>query len=142
MSDEFDDHVETRSPSSAAPKRLRRSRLVAWLVARLYRSAGDGLRARLVSGLLRPLGVLAVAGVAGGAFARVLQHAPDGSWRVGLEDLAHISGHHVFELASFVEQRSPGALNALADLLGETPLHTAAFTTSIVLLLLRAKPPE
>ena len=136
MSDEFDDAVDPIATSAApgvpaAPAEGRAARLM----ARLYGSANLALRTRLVACLLRPLGPLGVAAVAAGAFAVVLTRRSAGGIGVAMADVAEVSTEQVAELARFVEQVSPEALQQAAGLVVENPIGVGAFTASVALLL-------
>ena len=136
MSDEFDDAVDpiatSAAPSlSAAPAEGRAARLM----ARLYASANLALRTRLVACLVRPLGSLGVAAVAAGAFTVVLSRRGAGGLGVAMADVAEYSKEQVAELARFVEQVSPEALQQAAGLVFENRVGVGAFTASVALLL-------
>ena len=136
MSDEFDDAVDPIAtsaasgvPASAAEGRAPR------LVARLYGSANLALRTRLVACLLRPLGSLGVAAVAAGAFTVVVSRRGAGGLGVAMADVANFSKEQVAELARFVEQVSPDALQQAAGMVFENSYNVGAFTASVALLL-------
>ena len=136
MSDEFDDAVDPIATSAApgvasggAEGRAAR------LMARLYASANLALRTRLVACLLRPLGSLGVAAVAAGAFTVVLSRRGAGGLGVAMADVAEFSKEQVAELARFVEQVSPEALQQAAGLVFEHGIGVGAFTASVALLL-------
>ena len=136
MSDEFDDAIDpiATSPGSgaaAAPAPGRAARLL----GRLYGSANLALRTRLVACLLRPLGSLGVAAVAAGAFTVVLSRRSAGGLGVAMVDVAEFSKDQVAELARFVEQVSPEALQQAAGLVFENSVGVGAFTASVALLL-------
>lgn len=145
MSDEFDDLIEPiRSSDDArlfsAVEHL--SDLPARMVSRLYRTAEQPLRSRLLACLLRPLGTLGLMGVAAGAFAGFLHRGGGSSGRAGVGDVARFSNEQMIELARFVEQVSPEVLQEFARLIAENPVGLAAFSGSVSLLLmqlLRAK---
>jgi len=136
MSDEFDDAIDPIATSAApgvpaAPAAGRAARLV----ARLYASANVRLRTRLVDCLVRPLGSLGVAAVAAGAFTVVLSRRGAGGFGVAMADVAEFSKEQVAELARFVEQVSPEALQQAANLVFENRISVGAFTASVALLL-------
>jgi hypothetical protein len=136
MSDEFDDAVDpiATSAASAAPGAPAPGR-AARLMARLYGSANLALRTRLVACLLRPLGSLGVAAVAAGAFTVVLSRRGAGGLGVAMADVAQFSNEQIAELARFVEQVSPEALQQAAGLVFENSYGVGAFTASVALLL-------
>ena len=117
------------APAIAGPDRAAR------LLARLYGSANLALRTRLVACLLRPLGSLGVAAVAAGAFTVVLSRRGAGGLGVAMADVAEFSKDQVAELARFVEQVSPEALQQAAGLVLDNSIGVGAFTASVALLL-------
>jgi hypothetical protein len=134
MSDEFDDApdpaVAAATPSPAAP-----SDRAARLLARLYASANAAVRTRLVACLVRPLGPLALAGVAAGAFTALLSRTGAGGLRIAIDDAALFSQEQVAELARFVEQVQPDALVQAAQLAADHVAGVGAFGASVALLL-------
>jgi hypothetical protein len=136
MSDEFDDAVDPIA-TSAAPgvSTAAAEGRAARLMARLYGSANLALRTRLVACLLRPLGSLGVAAVAAGAFTVVLSRRGAGGLGVAMADVAEFSKDQIVELARFVEQVSPEALQQAASLVFENRIGVGAFTASVALLL-------
>ena len=58
-------------PASGLPVPAQTSELVPALVARVYEEAPPALRGRLLEQLLRPLGLLSLAAVANGIFAKI-----------------------------------------------------------------------
>ena len=135
MSDEFDDvpdpiastaaHGPAHSDGDRAPR----------LTARLYASANAALRTRLIACLLRPLGPLGVAAVAAGAFTVVLSRSGAGGLSVAVADVAQFSKEQIAELARFVEQVSPEALQQAASLFATKPTGVGAFTAAVAVLL-------
>jgi hypothetical protein len=129
VSDEFDEvrpalrNQRTRQPAPAAR-----------LLVRLYGAARLPLRARLLECLVKPLGPLGLVAVAAGAFGDFLYR---GGARATMDDVARYSNEQVGELARFVEQVSPEALQECARLLAENPVGMAAFSASAAMLLLR-----
>lgn len=141
MSDEFDDALDAevlrqRATTPATANRQARP-LAARLVSRLYAGASTPLRVGMLACLLRPLSPLGLVAVASGAFAGFLHRGGDRGARVMLEDAGRYSNEQIFELARFVEQVSPDALQQLGNLISANPVGTAAFSVSAAMLLLR-----
>jgi hypothetical protein len=107
------------------------------LVARLFAAAGNPLRVRLLRCLMRPLGPLGAAGVAAGAFAAFLNPRGGSEPVIDLEAVAQLSSRQVHELAIFVEQVDPQALEQFASLASGSPLAMATFSASVLALLYR-----
>lgn len=143
MSDEFDEIPDRpRLPQAAAtyvPCTAGTQPPASRLVARLYAAASVPLRARLLACLMRPLGPLAVAGVAAGAFAGFLnRRGMAAGATIDVEGAAHVSAAQVLELAHFVEQVDPQALQQFAGMVSGSPLGLASFSASALALLYRA----
>lgn len=136
MSDEFDDAVDpiATSAPAGAPAVVADGRAPR-LMARLYGSANLALRTRLIACLLRPLGSLGVAAVAAGAFTVALSRRGAGGLGIAMADVAEFSMDQVAELARFVEQVSPEALQQAAGLVFENRIGVSAFTASVAVLL-------
>jgi hypothetical protein len=109
-------------------------------VVRLYSSADQPLRARLLACLTQPLSSLGLAAVAAGAFARLLFAGGADGAGGGIEEAAQFTSGQILELARFVEQVSPQALQQFAALVARSPVAGAAFGASAVVLLLRRLP--
>ena len=135
MSDEFDDAVDPIATSAVPGAPAAPDGRAPRLMARLYGSANLALRTRLVACLLRPLGSLGVAAVAAGAFTVVVTRRGAGGLGVAMADAAQFSKEQVAELARFVEQVSPDALQQAAGLVFESSYGAGAFTASVALLL-------
>lgn len=141
MADEFDDidfAVQRHAARTPQPDATARPRFpVERLVSRAYRRASGPLRAKLLMCLLRPLGTLGLVAVASGAFGRFLHRGralPEAS---AMEAAAHYSGDQVSELARFVQEVSPEALEQLAGLLADNAMGMAALSASALVLLYR-----
>jgi hypothetical protein len=141
LSDEFDDlsqAVDRRKDENAAEAASARTLIAApRLVSRLYAAANQPLRAKLIACLVRPLGPLGLVAVAAGAFAGLLRHGSNGGSTLVIDDVARYSKEQVYELARFVEQVSPQALQQVATLAADSPVGIAAFSVSAAVLLLR-----
>ncbi len=135
MEDEFEE-LALQVPRPDPPAAERRRTPVHRLVARLYEAADLPLRARLLAPLLQPLGPLGLMAVAAGAFGMFLHRRAEGA--VPLEDVARLSGAQVAELARFVEQVSPEALQQIASLVADNPIGFTGFGAAVAMLLVRA----
>ena len=134
MSDEFDDALDpiaAAAPTSPGAASGRAPRLV----ARLYGAASPLLRSRLLACLVRPLGPLALAAVAAGAFTTLLSRGGAGGLSIAVGDVARFSKEQVAELARFVEQVQPEALLQAAQLVADHSLGAGGFSVSVALLL-------
>ncbi len=112
---------------------------IAPLVARFYDDAPLSLRVRLLNGLLRPVGPLALVTLAAGAFGSLL---PDTRWVGAVADLGdalRLDASQVLELARYVEQKAPELLWQLPDVVGQGPLWAASVSGSLLLVALRLR---
>jgi hypothetical protein len=119
--------IATRPPGE-------RSR-AAHLAARLYAGATAVQRSRIVATLCRPLGPLALVAVASGAFAGLLDRASALGGALHVDELAGFTRDQVFELARFVEQVSPEALQQVAGSVAENPWGVSALGAAAAVLL-------
>ena len=126
-------------PAPATPVAAPRAN-IARLIARLYAQAAPAARWQLLVQLLRPLGPLALVGIAAGAFARLL---PASRWQgaqLAPDDAGQFTAQQVFELARYVEQKSPELLLQLPELVNDPRLWLGSATGALLLALLRASP--
>ena len=115
----------------------------AHLAARLYAGATAVQRSRIVTTLCRPLGPLALVAVASGAFAGLLNRASALGGALHVDELAGFTRDQVFELARFVEQVSPEALQQVAGSVAENPWGVSALGAAAAVLLATAvRPPD
>jgi hypothetical protein len=121
--------IQTRMPGE-------RSR-AARLASRLYAGASAMQRSRIVTTLLRPLGPLALVAVASGAFAGLLNRA-NALGAASIDEMGHFTRDQVFELARFVEQVSPDALQQVAGTIAENPFGVSALGAAAAVLLASA----
>ena len=135
MSDEFDD-VPDPVVAVAAPASVAASGRAPRLLARLYGSANQVVRTRLLACLVRPLGPLALASVAAGAFTALLSRSGAGGLSIAIDDAARFSQEQIAELARFVEQVQPDALLDAARLAASAhPTGVGAFSASVAVML-------
>ena len=122
--------IETHQPGE-------RSR-AARLASRLYAGASAVQRSRIVVMLAKPLGPLALVAVASGAFAGLLDRVNAIGAALPIDELADFSREQVFELARFVEQVSPDALQQVAGAIADNPFGVSAFGAAAAVLLATA----
>lgn len=122
--------IRTRVPG----QRWRAARLA----SRLYAGAGAVQRSWIVATLLKPLGPLALVAVASGAFAGLLDRVNALGATLPIDELGHFTREQVFELARFVEQASPDALQQVAGAIAENPLGVSALGAAAAVLLASA----
>ncbi len=121
-----------------APRSLRGLDVAAArLVSRIYRYASAPLRAEMLACLLRPLGTLSLVAVASGAFGTLLQRDGAALVTIPLEMAARYSSEQILELALFVHEVSPGALEQLTALLSVGATGAVALSASALVLLSR-----
>jgi hypothetical protein len=108
------------------------------LVADLFAEASPPLRVRLLNGLLRPVGPLALVAIAAGAFASLLPAARWHSVSATLDDALRLSAGQVLELARYVEQKSPESLLQLPALLADSRFGVSTISGTLLLLALQA----
>ena len=113
MTSEFDDCVDPAAKTQGRHAPLARSALPE-LIADAYRRAAAPVRRKLLECLLRPVGSLALAAIASGAFSTFLLRATRG---VTLDDVTRITADQMAELARFVEQCNPDLLQQLLSML-------------------------
>ena len=111
MADEFDDCVDPAAKAEGRQPPPAHAAL-AEVIADAYHHAAAPLRRTVLEGLLRPVGSLALAAVASGAFGAFLLR------RVTLEDVARITADQTAELARFVAQCNPDVLQHILSVLG------------------------
>lgn len=130
--------MATLHPDPHEPRVAHAAPELAPLVADLFAKAAPPQRVRLLNGLLRPVGPLALVAIAAGAFSNLL---PTTRWHVAsvsLDDVMRLTAGQVLELARYVEQKSPEAFMQLPDLLADSPLWVSSLGAALLLLALRA----
>ena len=120
-----------RPPPAAVPE-------LAPLVADLFAEAAPPQRVRLLNGLLRPVGPLALVAIAAGAFAKLLPSTPWRGASASVDQAMQFSAGQVLELARYVEQKSPESLMQLPKLLADSPLWAGSLSGALLLLALQA----
>jgi hypothetical protein len=110
ITSEFDDCVDPAAKTGGRRPFRPRSALPE-LIADAYRRSAAPVRRMLLERLLLPVGSLALAAVASGAFSTFLLR------RVTLDDVARITAEQMAELARFVDQVNPDVLRQILSML-------------------------
>lgn len=110
--------------------------LPVWVTGAYAESSPD-LRARMLECLLRPMGVLALVGVAGGAFAQLRQRTGWQRLQITLEDTVTFTADQVLELATYVQQSTPDVFGQVADLLTSSPAALSSLSAALLMHALR-----
>lgn len=115
-----------------------RSRMLTQLVVHAFESASPMVRRHLLERLLRPLGLLSLAAIAGGIFAKIRLR---GNWQdlqVQTEDVQNLSPGDLIALVDHVQQVSFEAVTGVAQVIAASPLMAgSAVATVLVTVLLR-----
>ena len=107
------------------------------LIGQVYESAPESLRSRIVAHLLQPLGLLSLAALANGVFARFRFRGGLADGSVTMDDLGAVKTSDVIALADWVQQVSVEAVDGLAQLISGSSFMAgsaaAALLTSLLL---------
>ncbi len=103
------------------------------LVAEVYEAAPLVERGRLVSHLLRPLGVLSLVVIADGIFAKARFRAGWQSLNVHLEDIQNVHGADIVALVDHAQQISVETVDGLAQLVAASPLLAGSTAAALLL---------
>ena len=122
--------------SGASARPPKESASLPALVASVFARTRLVLRARMLRRLLLPVGPLALTVIAGGAFAKYVEHARWSRLPVSLEDAARVTTHQVFELVRYVEQSNPAALQQVMAVIARDATTMAALGASVAALVL------
>jgi hypothetical protein len=105
--------------------------------ARVYAYLDVERRARLLGRLLGSVGPLALAALAGGAFAKHLHSARWPEIPVSFDDAARATTGQVFELVRYVEQSDPQLVEDLLTALTQDGLIMTALGASLAAFAIR-----
>jgi hypothetical protein len=106
------------------------------LVAQVFEEAPLTERGRLLEQLLKPLGLLSLAAVANGIFARITM---DQGWyqpKVSPENATRVDARDVIALVSHVQQVSVHAIDGLARVISASPVLASSAAAAMLLTLL------
>jgi hypothetical protein len=115
-----------------------RSRMLTQLVVNAFESASPVVRRHLLERLLRPLGLLSLAAVAGGIFAKIRLRGNWQDMQVQIEDVQNVNASDLIALVDHVQQVSLEAVTGVAEVIASSPwMAGSAVATVLVTVLLR-----
>lgn len=94
-------------------------------------------RARVLQRLLLPVGPMAMAVLAGGAFAKFAAQARLPEISISIDDAARVTWNQVFELGRYIEQSNPHVLHQVMTALSRDATAVAAVGASVTALVVR-----
>lgn len=97
------------------------------------------LRARALRRLLMPVGPLALAVLAGGAFAKYVEYARWSRFSVSIDDAARVTSGQIVELVRYVEQSNPTVLEQVMVVLSRDATTMAALGASVAALVMQLR---
>jgi len=109
------------------------------LVAQVYDVAPPTERTRLLAQLMQPLGILSLAAVAGGVFARLRFRDAPGPLNLRLEDTLLIGAEEVRALADHAQQVSVETVDALRLWLTQSPVLAGSAAALLLVQLLKRR---
>jgi hypothetical protein len=110
--------------------------LVSQLVAQVYEVAPVDERRRLLTHLLKPLGVLSLFALANGIFARIHFNSGWTNLDIRQEDVRYIQANDVVTLVNYLQQVSVHAVNSLTQVLGSSPVMTGSAAGAVLIAML------
>lgn len=106
------------------------------LLAQVYEAAPAVERCRLLEQLLQPLGLLSLAAVAGGVFAKIRLRCGWQYLDVRLDDIQNVQAVDIVALVDHAQQVSVETVDGLAQMLVSTPLFSASATAAVLVAML------
>ena len=110
--------------------------LVPVLVARVFEDAPAAMRGHLLEQLLKPLGLLSLAAVANGLFARITLGSGGAGREVKVEDASLVNPADVIALVHHVQQVSVQAVESLSKIISSSPVLAGSAAAAMLLTLL------
>jgi hypothetical protein len=122
---------------AAVPTGQARDFVLSKLLSEVYQDAAPPLRARLLELLLKPMRPLGLVAVAAGAFGSFLHRENWSRLSVSIDESVRYSAEQVFELARYVNQFQPEALQQVAGLMADNPVCLNTLSATLLLVALR-----
>jgi hypothetical protein len=134
------DHVAAAPPPTfpdGVPAKNTQS--LAAIVASAVAQTSLAFRARALRRLLMPIGPLALAALAGGAFAKYVGYARWSRFSVSLDDAARFTSSQILELVRYIEQSNPKVLEQVMLVLSRDATTMAALGASVAALVMQLR---
>lgn len=109
---------------------------IAQLVGEVFDSAPLADKSRLLSHLMKPLGLLSLVAIANGIFAKIRFRSSWPDMQIALEDAQNVQTSDVITLVNYVQQVSTSAVDSLSDMLTASPLVTSSTAAALLVTLL------
>jgi hypothetical protein len=106
------------------------------LIAEVFETAPLPLRANLLEQLIQPLGVLALAAISNGIFAKIRFKSGWPKMHVRWEDVQNVQAKDVAALVERVQQVSLHSFDGLVKVLATSPVLTGSAAATVLLTLL------
>ncbi|NDP48982.1 MAG: hypothetical protein GZ085_11485 [Sulfuriferula multivorans] len=116
-----------------------RCELISRLVGEVYEVAPAVERSRLLTHLLKPLGVLSIVAVANGIFSKVRFNNGWTNLDIRPEDVENVRAIDVVTLVNYVQQVSISAVDGLAQVLAASPVMTGSAVTAVLITILASR---
>jgi hypothetical protein len=127
------------SPTFADSAPSKNTQSLAAIVASAVAHTSLALRARALRRLLMPIGPLALAALAGGAFAKYVGYARWSRFSVSLDDAARFTSSQIRELVRYVEQSNPKVLEQVMLVLSRDATTMAALGASVAAIVMQLR---
>ena len=106
------------------------------LVGAVYAALPPVERGRLLGQLIKPLGLLSLAVIANGVFAKILFRSGTQAFQIPPDETRHVQINDVVALADFVQQVSTDALERVATMLVNSPAISGSVATALLVAML------
>lgn len=113
-----------------------RSRMLTRIVVNAFESASPVVRRHLLERLLRPLGLLSLAAVAGGIFAKIRLRGNWQDMQVQIEDVQNVNAQDLVALVDHVQQVSLEAVTGVAQVIAASPLMAGSAVAAVLVTVL------
>ncbi len=106
------------------------------LMGAVYAALPPAERGRMLGQLIKPLGLLSLAAIANGVFAKILFRNGQQALQIAPDETRHVQVSDVVALADFVQQVSTDALERVATMLANSPAISSSVAVAVLVALL------